>query len=77
MFEYKCHALFAPLVAGSVSTRDEDEQLTQLLKEEEAQISSKIAALRKDVRTQTRDRINIEMCHKTSSVNECTFFVSS
>ncbi len=37
--------------AGSAGAKDEDEQLTQLLKEEEARISRKILALRKDVRT--------------------------
>lgn len=34
---------------GSAGTRDEDEQLTQLLKEEEAHISNNILALRKDL----------------------------
>lgn len=40
------------LTAGSAGIKDEDKQLTQLLKEEEAQISQKILNLRKDVRTQ-------------------------
>lgn len=39
------------LTAGSGGTKDEDEQLTQLLREEEAQMSQKILTLRKDVRT--------------------------
>ncbi|XP_008299991.1 peptide chain release factor 1, mitochondrial [Stegastes partitus] len=37
------------LVHSSAGTKDEDKQLTQLLKEEEAQISSKILALRQDM----------------------------
>ncbi|XP_041822217.1 peptide chain release factor 1, mitochondrial isoform X2 [Chelmon rostratus] len=37
------------LLHSSVGTKDEDEQLTQLLKEEDAQISCKILALRKDL----------------------------
>lgn len=37
------------LLHSSAGTKDEDEQLTQLLKEEEAQISSEILALRKDL----------------------------
>ncbi|XP_042369092.1 peptide chain release factor 1, mitochondrial isoform X2 [Plectropomus leopardus] len=37
------------LLHSSAGTKDEDEQLTQLLKEEEAQISRKILALRKDL----------------------------
>ncbi|KAF3857377.1 hypothetical protein F7725_009236 [Dissostichus mawsoni] len=36
------------LLHSSAGTKDEDEQLTQLLKDEEAQISHKILALRKD-----------------------------
>ncbi|XP_044043090.1 peptide chain release factor 1, mitochondrial [Siniperca chuatsi] len=37
------------LLHSSAGAKDEDEQLTQLLKEEEAQISRKILALRKDL----------------------------
>ncbi|XP_004571286.3 peptide chain release factor 1, mitochondrial isoform X2 [Maylandia zebra] len=37
------------LLKGLAGTKDEDEDLTQLLKEEEAQISSKILALRRDL----------------------------
>ncbi|CAJ1086775.1 peptide chain release factor 1%2C mitochondrial [Xyrichtys novacula] len=37
------------LLRSSAGTKDEDEQLTQLLKEEEKQISCKILALRKDL----------------------------
>ncbi|KAL3999622.1 Ras-related protein Rap-1B [Sarotherodon galilaeus] len=37
------------LLKGLAGTKDEDEHLTQLLKEEEAQISSKILALRRDL----------------------------
>ncbi|XP_019957648.2 peptide chain release factor 1, mitochondrial [Paralichthys olivaceus] len=37
------------LLQGSVGTKDEDEQLTQLLKEEEARISSQILGLREDL----------------------------
>lgn len=49
-------------MAGLAGTKDEDEDLTQLLKEEEAQISSKILALRRDVRTQKTQLINAEVC---------------
>lgn len=45
------------LTAGSAGTKDEDEQLTQLLKEEEAQITCNILALRKDVSSRNRDQI--------------------
>ncbi|KAL6115232.1 mtrf1 [Pungitius sinensis] len=37
------------LLHGSAATKDEDEQLTQLLKEEEEQISCRVKALRKDL----------------------------
>ncbi|XP_076580055.1 peptide chain release factor 1, mitochondrial [Chaetodon auriga] len=37
------------LLQSSAGTKDEDEQLTQLLKEEDAQMSRKILALRKDL----------------------------
>ncbi|KAK5891437.1 hypothetical protein CgunFtcFv8_018689 [Champsocephalus gunnari] len=37
------------LLHSSAGTKDEDEQLTQLLKDEEAQISHNILALRKDL----------------------------
>lgn len=47
--------------AGSAGTKDED--LTQLLKEEESQISDKILLLRKDVR-RTQNRVQI--CPKIS-----------
>lgn len=50
------------LTAGSAGTKDEDEQLTQLLKEEEVHISRKIVAIRKDVRTQ-KDDICVKMCY--------------
>lgn len=36
----------------SSASKDEDEQMTRLLKEEEAQISCKILTLRKDVSTE-------------------------
>nr|XP_046238550.1 peptide chain release factor 1, mitochondrial [Scatophagus argus] len=39
------------LLHSSAGTKDEDEQLTELLKDEEAQISHKILALRKDLIT--------------------------
>lgn len=39
------------LTSGSAGAKDEDEQLTQLLKEEEAQTSQNILNLRKNVRT--------------------------
>uniref|UniRef100_A0A3B4Y122 Mitochondrial translation release factor 1 n=2 Tax=Seriola lalandi dorsalis TaxID=1841481 RepID=A0A3B4Y122_SERLL len=45
----KDHEEVFSLLNGSAGTKDEDEQLTQLLKEEEGQISSKILALRKDL----------------------------
>lgn len=37
------------LIHGAASTKDEDKQLTQLFKEEEAQLSQRILALRKDM----------------------------
>lgn len=46
-----------PLTADSVGSKDEDKQLTELLKEEEAQISQRILALKKDVRKQIDDQI--------------------
>lgn len=52
----KISAISALLCSGSAGTKDEDEQLTQLLKDEEAQISHNILALRKDVRTQGHDQ---------------------
>lgn len=46
---------------GTKGSKDEDEQLTQMLQEEEAQMSRKIIALREDVR-RTDDIIKVEMC---------------
>lgn len=63
-------------MAGLAGTKDEDEHLTQLLKEEEAQISSKILALRRDVRTQKTQLINAEVCDGPSFVNEVFFLPS-
>uniref|UniRef100_A0A3Q2X3N6 Mitochondrial translation release factor 1 n=1 Tax=Haplochromis burtoni TaxID=8153 RepID=A0A3Q2X3N6_HAPBU len=59
------------LLKGLAGTKDED--LTQLLKEEEAQISSKILALRRDVRTQKTQLINAEVCDGPLFLHEVFF----
>lgn len=67
---------FSPRLAGSAGAKGEDEQWTQLLKEEEAHISDKIVALRKDVRTQKDLAKRVETLHASSDVNECTHTLS-
>lgn len=52
---------FDNLTFSQKGTKDEDEQLTQMLQEEEAQMSRKIVALREDVR-RTDDIVKVEMC---------------
>ncbi|XP_010788109.1 peptide chain release factor 1, mitochondrial isoform X1 [Notothenia coriiceps] len=55
------------LLHSSAGTKDEDEQLTQLLKDEEAQISHKILALRKDL---TRALVPVDPLDSSNVVME-------
>lgn len=66
-----------PVAAGSAGTKDEDEQLTQLLKEEEAQILQKILTLRRDVRAQSGIDGAVCMQDLHRILNKCICFHSS
>lgn len=66
------------MFVGSAGCKDEDKQFTQLLKEEETQLSGKIKALRKDVCFIIKDiRCIIETAHTHTHKHLFDFFFYS